>query len=374
MAAGKDNKIIYASQAQLYEKALQKMNADTVIVQHAYKADNYRVAAAMFEEVGDYLDAKELAQRCRALAEETKSDEKETMYQRCVDRINDPSVFSDADKLRKLDNQLAQLGGYKDSDDMRRRCQSSLHKVELYQKIKVRSILGGLVLIIALIVIGLHTGYIKYFAGVAMMKYGKYSQAEKIFRSMPDFMDADEYLQQAELRKLVIAKAGDTVNYGDLKWYVLDVQDETLTMIAVDIGQEHIFYNVPFNKEGSETTWEDSSLREWLNKEIYNTQFTDEERECILPQKSKRSENQEYGTVYEETEDYLTILSMEEADRYQDVLSTFGLDFWVRTPGKTMDRTVYYSGGFHVMRPEGCVSNTEPLAVRPVIQVNRGGI
>lgn len=94
----------------------------------------------------------------------------------------------------------------------------------------------------------------------------------------------------------------------------------------------------------------------------------------MLLQTSAESLNPEYGTSYEQTEDYLTILSMEEAEQYQDALSTLGLDFWVRTPGKTMDRTVYYSGGFHVIRPEGCVSNTEPLAVRPVIQVNRGGI
>ena len=102
MAAAKDNKIIYASQVQLYEKAVQKMNADAVIVQHAYKADNYRIAAAMFDEVGDYLDAKELAERCRTLAEETKADELETAYRRCADRMNDPSVFDDPDKLRKL--------------------------------------------------------------------------------------------------------------------------------------------------------------------------------------------------------------------------------------------------------------------------------
>lgn len=374
MAAGKDSKIIYASQAQLYEKAVQKMNADAVIVQHAYKADNYRIAAAMFDEVGDYLDAEELAQRCRVLAEETAADEKETEYNRCVDRINDPTVFSDQDKLRKLANHLEQLGSYKDAEAMLGRCRTSLHKMDLYRKIKVRSVLGGIVLFIVLIVVGLQTGYIKYFAGVAMMKYGKYSQAEKVFRGMPGFLDSDKYLHQAELKKLRTAKAGDSVNYGDFKWYILDEQDDILTMIAVDIGHEHIFYDVSFNEEGGETTWEDSSLREWLNKEVYESQFTDEEREHMLLQKTEASENPEYETSYGEAEDYLSILSAEEAEAYSDALETMGLDFWIRTPGESMDRTVYYSGGFHVLRLDGCDSDLEPMAVRPVIQVNREGL
>ena len=374
MAAGNDSKIIYASQMQLYEKALQKMNADAVIVQHSYKADNYRIAAAMFDEVGDYLDAKELAQRCRTLAEGTKSDELETAYQRCVDRINDPSVFTDADKLRKLEGQLKQLGDYKDSKTILDRCQKALRKKDLHRKIKVRSILGALILIIVLTVVGLRTGYIKYYAGVAMMKYGKYAQAEKVFLSMPGFEDADHYLHQAELKRLETAKVGNTVSYGGLKWYLLDVQEDILTGIAVDIGQEHIFYNVPFNKEGAETTWENSSLREWLNSEVYETQFSEEERAHMLLQTSKESVNPEYGTSYGQTEDYLTVLSVEEAEKYQDVLSTMGLDFWVRTPGESMDRTVYYSGGFHTLRLAGCLSDSQPVAVRPVIRLDRKGI
>lgn len=374
MAAAKDNKIIYASQMQLYEKAVQKMNADAVIVQHAYKADNYRIAAAMFDEVGDYLDAKELAERCRTLAEETKADELETAYRRCADRMNDPSVFDDTDKLRKLEGQLEKLGGYKDSASMLEKCRGSLRRKDLHRKIKVRSVLGGIVLVIALFAVGIRTGYIKYYAGVAMMKYGKYGQAEKIFQSMPGFKDADTYMHQAELRRLRTAKTGSTVSFGGLKWYILDEQENILTGIAVDIGQEHIFYDVPFNKDGVKTTWKDSSLREWLNTEVYETQFSEEERSHMLLQTSAESVNTEYGTSYEQTEDYITILSAEEAENYEEALSTMGLDFWLRTPGESMDRTVYYSGGFHTIRMAGCLSDSQPVAVRPVIRLDRTGI
>ena len=61
-------KPIYESQESLYQKAVRKMQADRLIVQYAYKIDNYKLAAAMFDEVGDYMDAPALAKKCRELA------------------------------------------------------------------------------------------------------------------------------------------------------------------------------------------------------------------------------------------------------------------------------------------------------------------
>ena len=374
MAAGKNSKVIYASQAQLYEMAVQKMNADEVIVQHSYKAENYSIAAAMFDEVGDYLDAKELAERCRQLEKETRADEKETAYERCVDRMKDPGVFTDVDKLRKLVGQLEALDGYRDSGEMLKSSRDILRKMELRGKIKVNSILGCLAAIVILIVVGLHTGYIKYYAGVMIQKYGKYEQAEKIFRSMPGFKDADEYVRQADLRKLKKAKIKETVNYGGLKWKVMDKDEDTLTLIAIEINEGHIFYNVPFSEEPGNTTWEDSSIRKWLNEEVYETQFTEEERSHMLLQTSEDSENPEYGTVYEGTEDYLTILSVEEAETYQDILKTLSLEFWVRTPGDGMDRTVCYSGEYHDLRMSGIPSDTVTVTARPVIRLDRSSL
>ena len=373
MAAGKDSKIIYASQAQLYEKALQKMNADTVIVQHAYKAENYSIAAAMFEEVGDYLDARELAQRCRTLAEETKADELETLYQRCADRIKDPLVYKDSDKLRKLISQLETINGYKDAGEMLKDCKSRLQKKDRKRKIKIRTTLAVLVLLIILGIEGLHTGFIKYYAGIAMLKYGKAETAEKVFRSLAGYKDADEYLQQAEMTRFKYAKAGETVSFGDFKWLILDVQKNVTTMIAVEIEKDHMFYSVPFNEEGGETTWEDSSLRNWLNNEVYETCFSDNERMHMLSQTCERSENPEYGTSYEGTEEYLSILSVEQADMFKEELGKLSLDFWVRTPGDDMSRAVYYSGGAHIIRLYGCPVESDQVAVRPVIRVDRSG-
>ena len=77
---------IYESQESLYEKAVKKMNADKLIVQYAFKIDNYLKAAAMFDEVGDYLDAPEKAELCRELARKAEIEEKNSRYRKLLIR------------------------------------------------------------------------------------------------------------------------------------------------------------------------------------------------------------------------------------------------------------------------------------------------
>ena len=370
--ADSEKKPIYASQRQLYEMAVQKMNTDHVIIQHAYKIDNYRIAAAMFDEVGDYLDAPELAEECRRRIEDTKEDELAAIYRRSKDRINDPETYRDIDKVKKLEKQLTELSGYKDADSLLSDCRAFLKKKERRRKIRNRIILLFLLLIAGFTAAGVYTGYLKYMAGVAMMKYGKYGQAEEIFRSMPGYRDADEYVQQNEIRMLDTAAVGDKFFYGKFRWQVLSVKDDVLTLIPIDIDSEHLFYRVPFNESGKDTTWKDSSLRKWLNEEVCQQYFSDVEREYIVLQTSGVSVNEEYGTSYdEETKDYLSLLSIEEAQEYMDVLQTLGNDFWYRTPGNSMETVCVMSGGSHEIKTYGYPADDTGVAVRPILKVRR---
>ena len=73
------------------------------------------------------------------------------------------------------------------------------------------------------------------------------------------------------------------------------VPGHVLTLIPIDIDSEHLFYRVPFNESGKDTTWKDSSLRKWLNEEVCQQYFSDVEREYIVLQTSGVSVNEEYG-------------------------------------------------------------------------------
>ena len=375
--AATENKPIYASQAQLYEKAVQKMNADRVIVQHAYKIDNYKIAAAMFDEVGDYEDAPVLAERCRELIKETIEDEKETTYQRCVYRMKDSATFLETDKIRKLTDSLQKLGDYKDSKEMFAKCSSLLRKKDRRHKAAVRSVLLILAALIVSAGVGWKTGYLKYMAGIAIMRYGKYETADKIFRGMPGYRNADAYAQQTEMSILAEAQVKDKLVFGDFTWQVLDVDEETndLTLIAVDVNEEHLLFGVPFEEVEGPVTWATSSLREWLNGEILENSFSDSERERMVLQEAGATINPDYQTAYEDvTEDYIMIPSLEEAQAYMDILASFGNDMWIRTPGNTEDTVCYLSAGSHEIKTFGTPAADRTMTVRAVIRVSREGL
>ena len=109
-----------------------------------------------------------------------------------------------------------------------------------------------------------------------------------------------------------------------------------------------------------------------LNTEVYEEHFSDAEKELMLLQTSEPSENEDYKTKYtEKTEDYLTILSVEESAEYMDAIETMGLDFWFRTPGNSLDAVCFISAPTHTMHTYGCPADHEGIAVRPIIQVDR---
>ena len=97
-----------------------------------------------------------------------------------------------------------------------------------------------------------------------------------------------------------------------IEWQVLTVsKDQALAVsrYALDL--------MPYNDVITEVTWDDSSLRRWLNGEFYETGFTAGEKSRILYVKNQNPDNPEFGTDGgNQTNDRIFILSAEQAQRY----------------------------------------------------------
>ena len=369
MADSTAKKVVYESKEALYEKAVQKMEADQYIVQTAFRAENFRIAAAMFEELGDYQDAPGLAMRCRDLAEKAEEKGKEISYERCVRRLQEPEQSQSI--LQKAKDELTQLGDYKDAPQLLETCTAKLERMSKREKIGGWLKIGALALIV-LAVIGAFTSGLFYYAeGIVIDRMGNYKAAEKIFASMPGFLDSDRYVVLEQRRSLEHAKVGSNVKFGKYTWKVLRREDGILTLIAADISKGHDFFLVQYNDEKKDVTWKDCSLRAWLNGEIYENSFSSMERSRILPQTIEETHNTEYGTGYEEKmEDYLTLLSLEETPDYQKSLDALGLDYWLRSPGHSYDTAAFMSAGRHNRMYYGYPVDSEALTVRPIIKVD----
>lgn len=122
-------------------------------------------------------------------------------------------------------------------------------------------------------------------------------------------------------------KVGDTVKFGaypqtasgeskPIEWTVLDKDEDGYYVLISNYGLDA----KPYNEEFVDITWEDCTLRAWLNGEFYETAFTSGEKSKIKTTKVVNSDNFAYGTSGgNDTQDKVYLLSLDEITRYYGI-------------------------------------------------------
>ena len=189
-------------------------------------------------------------------------------------------------------------------------------------------------------------------------------------------------------RKLTIdknAQVGDYITFGsyeqdnnisngkeDIEWLVLEVRDGKALVIskyALDCKQ--------YNEEYVDTSWENCTLRAWLNNDFYNTAFSDTEKNEICTTNIIAEDNFESGTdAGNDTQDKVFLLSISEVETYfssdEERMckpSKYAINngvfeyvdsyegncwWWLRSPGTALNYASYiYGGGIVVYDGEG---------------------
>lgn len=209
-----------------------------------------------------------------------------------------------------------------------------------------------------------------------------------------------------EEKSLLVAGIGDTVKLGryeqdndlsngaeEIEWLVLDNQDNQLFLIS-----KYCLDVKPFQEEGSNLTWTESSLRTWLNQEFYQTAFSEEDKKLIWKTKVTGDMDRKYNSkLGEDTEDKVFLLGVSQSFFYfedskiaYDVNRRGKLTAYAIAQGGWIDERQgeYYGngrwwlslpsdGGIVCMQPTGSFefrgysANDKSTAVRPVIWVRR---
>lgn len=100
--------------------------------------------------------------------------------------------------------------------------------------------------------------------------------------------------------------------YEPIKWRVLQSENGEAFLLS-----DVILDNQNYNEDYS--TWEESSLRSWLNGEFMNRAFSDEEKEKINITEIVNQDNSDYGTEGgNNISDKISLLSSAEADENRD--------------------------------------------------------
>ena len=93
-----------------------------------------------------------------------------------------------------------------------------------------------------------------------------------------------------------------------IEWIVLSNNGSELFVLS-KYGLDY----KPMNDYPGDLTWENCSLRTWLNNDFYNTAFTDKEKDLIKTTLLKNNDNPEYGTNGgNDTNDKIFLLSIDE--------------------------------------------------------------
>ncbi len=144
---------------------------------------------------------------------------------------------------------------------------------------------------------------------------------------------------------------------------ILDVAKDNKSMLVMSVDEKHTFKK-PFYEFPQKITYENSTIRKWLNNEFLNNSFTEEERSLIIE-----------STLEDDIQDKVFLLSVEEAKKYfkddgERVLDGYFWDegWWLRTSGKEDNCAAYVknSGSIHV---DG-VSVFGHNWVRPTLRMN----
>ncbi len=160
---------------------------------------------------------------------------------------------------------------------------------------------------------------------------------------------------------------GDIVSFGknDREWIVLDKEEEKVLLLAKEsVGerQYHTMYK--------DITWEECSLRQWLNYDFYNGSFSETEKERICETIVKNPDNPEYGTEGgNDIEDKIFLLSLDEAEKYfeDEEARAIGTSWWLRSPGNNSEFAAEVLADGYI-NPSGFTVDPKE-AVRPALWV-----
>ncbi|MCL1986434.1 MAG: DUF6273 domain-containing protein [Firmicutes bacterium] len=108
-----------------------------------------------------------------------------------------------------------------------------------------------------------------------------------------------------------LAEIGEIVEFGGYIWRVLDVQNGQALLLS-----EFVLESRAYHSENVAITWENCTLRHYLNGEFYE-KFSVADRAKILQMELKNSGNPLFGTKGGNiTTDNIFLLSLEEIVRY----------------------------------------------------------
>lgn len=161
---------------------------------------------------------------------------------------------------------------------------------------------------------------------------GDYLTAYRLYLELGEDEAAAALAEEYPWVEIATAEPGDSVFFGhyeqdndksngkeDVEWFVLDVKADKVLLVS-----RFYLEKQPYNSTPGTTNWEMCTLRSWMNDEMYNTLFDEDEKNRVMLSNvsskviSAPAENDRHNG--NDTEDRLFLLSYDEYYEYQAFL------------------------------------------------------
>lgn len=192
----------------------------------------------------------------------------------------------------------------------------------------------------------------KYDRAIDLIDSGDYKAAYALLDGL-SYRDSEEKLQSMKSQHpqafLGGADVGDTVTFGtyeqnnnysdgneNIEWVVIDKQEDKIMVVS-----KYIIAGQPFNttNEGH-ISWENCTLRKWLNNDFLNEAFSDAEKKLITDTTIFSTEYLAHSTTDYSTTDKIFLLSENERNMLSsvDALKGIGTDSVIALFGDVANR------------------------------------
>lgn len=382
-----------------YQKSVNLMKCIRCMTVCNDKVEMYHKVAKQFSALSGYKDSNECAELCKQLSKQTNKDIKKIIYKRAQNKKIDAKLATD---YKVAADGFREASGYKDADDMASVCDLLSLRIEKKATRKRVIRFGVVVLCIVAVMVGATTSHAKYYLANAYKITGSYNSAIKMYKKLGAYKDSKESLiecqylngldlesegdykeaekaflatgfyKDSEARKvemekhdIINSKVGKTVKVGNYDWEILDYQKNQVLLMKKSALPGRAYHD-----KSEAVTWENSTLRKWLNTDFLEETFSVTERKNIMLLNIENSDNAVYGTDGgNDTQDYIFLLSMKEVEKYNSLFPTFKSNSWLRSPGNSEKSAAFLSMNGSVM-DYGYLITNEEIKVRPALWFN----
>ena len=364
-----------------YQEALQLYQCLSCMNIGEAKISMCKKIKKQLEQLGEYKENSKYIQSCEQILKETKIGIKEMEYQ---EAIYDMEQARTLEAYQRVAKRFEKLGEYKDATQLKQ--QMKKKKEGCYRRInRRRYVASGIILVVVLGFVLTRIPRGRYYEAKILRSSGCYRQAGKVYQSLGDYKDSKERVFECkyqegnalrekkkysdamnafkeaeaykdsmqrfvEMQKKVITerKVGSKIKIGDENWIILKKEEGKALLL-----RNKSFKNIVFSNNQSKVSWENSSVKEWLNTEFLEKHMTMEECNNIVSYMGASA----------------FILSKEEVEELQSstkVSIQCKSNQWLRSVVDGTDKVMFLNTNGDIME-EGYTASCDKINVRPAI-------